>query len=73
VLSFVTCAQAVLDFVTADKFRKNGWPFFWPRVLEFGPCLALFSTRFASLAKSRSGNPGDRHRIEVLQKSWSTK
>jgi len=24
------------DFVTADKSEKNGWPFFWPFVLEFG-------------------------------------
>ena len=45
------------DFVTADKLEKNGWPFFWSRVLEFGPCLALFSTRFGPLAKNRSGNP----------------
>jgi len=37
------------DFVTADKFGKNGWPL----VLEFG----YFWTRFGPLAKSRSGNP----------------
>jgi len=24
------------DFATADKFGKNGWPFLWPLVLEFG-------------------------------------
>ena len=29
------------DFVTADKFGKNGWPFFWPHVLEFGSCLTI--------------------------------
>jgi len=27
------------DFVTADKFGKNGWPFIWPLVLEFGSFL----------------------------------
>jgi len=27
------------DFVTADKGGKNGWPFFWPLVLEFGSFL----------------------------------
>jgi len=29
------------DFVTADKFGKNGWPFFWSLVLEFGSFLSL--------------------------------
>jgi len=41
------------DFGTADKFGKNGWPFFWPLVIEFGS----FWTRFGPLEKSRSGNP----------------
>jgi len=26
-------------FVTADKFGKNDWPFFWPLVLEFASFL----------------------------------
>jgi len=29
------------DFVTVDKFGKNGWSFFWPRVLDFGSFLAF--------------------------------
>jgi len=29
------------DFVVADNFGKNGWPFFWPLVLEFGSFLAV--------------------------------
>jgi len=29
------------DFVTADKFGKSGWPFFWPLVLAFGSFLGL--------------------------------
>jgi len=29
------------DFVTADKFGKNGWSFFWPHILEFGSFLAF--------------------------------
>jgi len=41
------------DFVTADKFGKNDWPFLWPHVLEFGS----FWTRFGPLAKSRFGYP----------------
>jgi len=41
------------DFVTADKFGKSGWLFFWPHVIKFGS----FWTRFGLLAKSRSGNP----------------
>jgi len=39
------------DFVTADKFGKNGWTFFWSLVLEFGSFLTLFWTRFGPLAK----------------------
>jgi len=27
------------DFVTGDKFGKNGWTFFLPLVLEFGSFL----------------------------------
>jgi len=41
------------NFVTADKFGKNGWPFFGP--LSWN--LALVWTRFGPLAKSRSGHP----------------
>jgi len=41
--------MGLYDFVTADKFGKNGWPFFWPHhVLEFG----FFWTRFGPLTKS---------------------
>jgi len=29
------------DFVTANKFGKIGWPFFWPHFLEFGSFLAI--------------------------------
>ena len=29
------------DFVTAEKFGKICWAFFWPLVLEFGSFLAL--------------------------------
>jgi len=35
------------DFVTADKFGKNGWPFFGSLSWH----LALFWTRFGPLAK----------------------
>jgi len=45
------------DFVTADKFGKNSWPYFWPLVSKFGSSLAIFWARFDPLAKSRSGNP----------------
>ena len=41
------------DFVTADEFRKNGWPYFGP----LSQNLPLFWTRFGPLAKSRPGNP----------------
>jgi len=41
------------DFVTADKFGKNGWPFCSP--LSYN--LVIFWARFGSLAKRRSGNP----------------
>jgi len=41
------------DFATADQFGKNGWPLFWPLVLELG----FFKARFGLLAKSRSGHP----------------
>ena len=41
-------------FVTANKFGKNGWPFFGPLCYN----LALFWTRFGPLIKSRSGSPG---------------
>jgi len=30
--------MGLYDFVTADKFGKDSWPFFWPHVLN----LALF-------------------------------
>jgi len=40
------------DFVTADMFGKNGWPFFSP----LSSNLALFWARFDPLAKL-SGNP----------------
>jgi len=43
------------DFVAADKFGKDSWPFFWPHVLEFGSFLALIWARFGPLAKRRSG------------------
>jgi len=29
------------NFATADKFGKNGWPFFCPLVLEFDSFLTL--------------------------------
>jgi len=45
------------DFVTADKFGKNSWPYFWPLVSKFGSFLAIFWARFDPFAKSRSGNP----------------
>jgi len=45
------------DFAIADKIGKNGWPIFWPLILEFDSFLALFRTRFAPLARSSSGNP----------------
>ena len=40
------------DFVTADKFGKDSWPFFGP----LSQNLALFWARFGPLAKRRSGN-----------------
>ena len=43
------------DFVTADKFGKDSWSFFWRLVLESGSLLAHFWVRFGPLAKRRSG------------------
>ena len=39
------------DFVTADKFGKNGWPFFIP----LSSNLTFFWAIFGLLGKRRSG------------------
>jgi len=57
--------MATYNFVTADKFGKNDWPYFWPLWFRIWLFLAaFFGTKFGLLAKSRPGNPGD-HPIQL--------
>jgi len=45
------------DFVTADEFGKNGWPFFGPLSSNLALFWLFFWAGFGPLAKRRSGNP----------------